>query len=393
MPCAVWYNVQHSTPRCVRKNLQPMRTLRFPRILALLTAGASVGLAACGVSGCRLSHRSGAQSTPKKAAPAPVKMLPLDLTKFQPNEAGMVPILEYHNLMNSSRTTGYEYPIASFRKDMDWLYAHKYRPISLSDYVKGRIDCPAGMSPVILTFDDALGGQFRYLANGEIDPNCGVGVLNALHAKHADWPLRATFFVLTDEDPKMPPPFYQSTSAERKMRYLVSEGFEIGNHTVHHRQGMRHWTAPQVEAEFAGAVAGIHKYLPGYNVETLALPYGVYPKDRKLCIKGESGGVSYFNICAMLAGANPAPSPMAKDFNPYRLPRIIPGNERFALRYWLDDLEAHKELKFVSDGDPNTYTVNVDSLGDMNAQRIRNHHYFLRVYNGKEIVTPNKAAK
>lgn len=371
-----------------------MRKAQFSKTFTLLAAAAIAGLAVSGVTGCRLFHRTVSQVPhAKKAAPAPIQMMPVDLTKFQPNEAGVVPILEYHNLVDKSTAKGYEYPIASFRKDMDWLYDHKYRPISLSDYVRGRIDCPAGMSPVILTFDDALGGQFRYLPDGKIDPNCGIGVLDSLHAKHPDWPLRGTFFVLTDEDPKMPPPFYQSTTAEAKMRYLVKEGFEIGNHTLHHRAGMRHWPAAQVQAEFAGGVAGIHKYLPDYNVETLALPYGVYPKDRKLCIQGESGGVSYHNICALLAGANPAPSPMANGFNPYRLPRIIPGNERFAFKYWLDYLESHKGQKFISDGDPNTYTVNVASRSDLNAQRIQNHHFFLRTYEGTKIVAPPHAPK
>ena len=54
------------------------------------------------------------------------------------------------------------------------------------------------MSPVILTFDDALRGQFNYTADGKIDPDCAVGILDDFHAQHPDWPLKGTFFVLTD---------------------------------------------------------------------------------------------------------------------------------------------------------------------------------------------------
>ena len=261
-------------------------------------------------------------------------MLPLDLKTVQPNEAGLVPILEYHDLIaGSNKVKDYQYPSGEFRKDIEWLYAHKYRPINLSDYVQGKIDVPAGMSPVIITFDDALRGQFNYTADGKIDPNSGVGILEDMHTRHPDWPLKGTFFVLTDYDPKMPPPFYQKGSAQAKLEHLVQDGFEIGNHTVHHWVRMNHWPDAKVEAEFAGGVAGIHKYLPTYNVRMLALPYGVFPKHRKLVIHGDSGGVQYQNICAMAAGWDPAPSPMAKKINFYYLPRIIPGDRKTKPRW------------------------------------------------------------
>ena len=354
--------------------------LRLPLIAAALAA-----LVPC-VSGCHHSASLKAQALKAKKPAAPLRSLPLDLAKVKPNEAGLVPILEYHDLVTTSKVTGYQYPIAAFRKDLDWLYAHHYRPISLSDYVNGKIDCPAGTSPVILTFDDALRGQFAYTPDGQIDPDCGVGVLDAFHVQHPDWPLRGTFFVLTDGDPHLPPAFYQKASSQAKMEYLVKEGFEIGNHTVHHRLGIRHWPDAQVEAEFAGAVVNIHKLLPGYPVQTLALPFGVYPRNQKLVISGQSGGQAYHNICALLAGAAPAPAPLSRKFNAYRLPRIIPGNVTFALRYWMDYLEAHKVLKFVSDGDPNTYTVRMADKSDMDMPRLQKEHFLLRVYSGTQIV-------
>lgn len=343
-------------------------------------------------TGC---HIFGHKAVPTLVHPAiqGTTISPLDLTKFQPNEAGDVPILEYHDMVTSSKTTGYQYPIASFRGDLEWLYAHNYRPVSLSDYVNGKIDCAAGMSPVILTFDDALRGQFYYTPDGKIDPNCAVGVMDDFHAKHPDWALRGTFFVLTNGDPKLPPSFYQAEYAQSKMEYLVREGFEIGNHTVHHRKGIRNWSDSAVQAEFAQAVTNIHAMLPTYKVQTLALPYGVFPKNQKLVIRGSSGGVSYSNICALLAGAGPAPCPESKKFNPYRLPRIIPGNERFALRYWLDWLEKNKSHKFISDGDPQTYTVDAIAKGTLNVKKLLQAGYNLRTYSGTHVIgtmTPSK---
>lgn len=359
-----------------------------PLRLSLLLAVA--GLAA----GCQGRMKQAAQA-PRPALPPAARAAIVDFAKIRPNEAGQVPILEYHNLIQSEKFGGYEYPAAEFRKDMEWLYAHHYRPITLADYVQGKIDCPAGMSPVILTFDDALVGQFIETAPGQVSPNCAVGILEALHAKHPDWPLRGTFFVLTDQDPKMPRPFVvphdphlpdQDAFAQDKMTHLAQDGFEIGNHTLHHHMGMQHMSDAEVEAEFAGGFAGIHHYLPGYSIQTLALPYGVFPHNKSLVIRGQSGGVSYHHICAMDAGWYPAPSPLAKKFKPYAVPRIIPAGGHTApgslntIRYWLAYLEAHKSEKFVSDGDPATYTAPASELAKLDQARLRKDGFHLREY-------------
>ncbi len=377
-----------------------MRSARSSlRPFALGTAAALISAA---LSGCHLFHRGHAEAAVKPhAAPAAqvAPMLPVDLTKVQPNEAGLVPILEYHDLVKSLKTTGYQYPASAFRKDIQWLYDHNYRPVSLHDYALGKIDCPAGMSPVILTFDDALRGQFNYTADGKVDPDCAVGILDAFHARHPDWPLKGTFFVLTDlgtdaRGRKLPPPFYQAQYAQGKMDYLIKAGYEIGNHTVKHAPGMRRWPDARVEAELAGAVANIHHYEPGYVVDTLALPFGVFPKNKKLVVSGASGGVSYHNICALAAGADPAASPMGRDFfnkgfNPYHIPRIIPGAGRDTIHYWLELLEKQKALKYVSDGDPNTYTVNAIAKGQINLAKLKNNRFHLRTYNGTQVVASN----
>ena len=348
------------------------------------------------LSGCHFFHHGTAGAGTKKKATAANQippMVPVDLTRVQPNEAGLVPILEYHDIIKGTKTTGYQYPAAAFKRDIAWLYDHNYRPVSLSDYIQGKIDVPAGMSPVIITFDDALRGQFYYTPDGKIDPDCAVGILDNFHTQHPDWPLKGTFFVLTNGDPKLPPPFYQAEYAQGKMDYLVAKGYEIGNHTIHHLAGIRHWPDARVEAELAGAVVNIHKFEPNYNVQVLALPYGVFPKNKKLVISGESNGVTYHNICALKAGADPAASPMGRDFygksfNPYYLPRIIPGaeKEKYTIHYWLNLMEKEKALKFISDGDPYTYTVNSIEKGQINAAKIQKYHFRLRTYNGTQIV-------
>ena len=389
-----------------RKNARDRRGLAPCLLLGLLLMPATALMA-----GCHGRPRQAASASPRvpPAALAP----PLDLAKFQPNEAGEVPILEYHNLTTGNKVGGYEYPAAEFRRDMEWLYAHGYRPVSLADYVKGRVDVPVGLSPVILTFDDALVGQFSETAPGRVSPDCAVGILEDMHARHPDWPLRAAFFVLTDQDPKMPKPFTvphnpalpdQDGFAQEKMTHLVQDGFEIGDHTLHHHMGMRRMGDSQVEAEFAGGVAGIHRYLPGYDVQTLALPYGVFPRNKKTLVAGWSGGLRYRHLAALDAGWYPAPSPLSKAFKPYRIPRIIPGDDHTkpgslnTIRYWLAYLKAHPAEKFVSDGDPGTYTVTASAVSGLSEARLRQDGLRLRTYTGARLTAsrghdPEGAAK
>lgn len=314
-----------------------------------------------------------------KVEARPSAPLPLDLSKGAPNELGVVPILEYHELIQAgARGGGYKYPLDAFRQDMERLYKLGYRPISLHEFVSGHMDVPAGLSPVVITFDDALRGQVDFDNQGNLKPNCAAGVLEAMHAEHKDWPLKATFFVLPMRGTETY--FYQKAFSQRKLKWLVANGFELGNHTVNHLPGMSHFTDAQVMAEFAGAAALIDKYVPGYKVDTLALPFGVYPKHLSLVISGESGGVSYHNICALKAGAGPAPPPASPKFKPYLIPRMIPGARPMEIDWWLTYLQKHKAMRYVSDGDASTVTVPDTEKGEVVVERIKSDGLFFRTY-------------
>ena len=353
--------------------------------------GALLGVAALALTaapGCHFFHRNEAKAAVIPKAQKTNAMLPVDLTKVQPNEAGTVPILMYHQIKGDKiNEAKLEYPPKMFEQDLEWMYSHNYRPISLTQYVQGKIDCPAGMSPVILTFDDGLKSQYALTPDGNVDPNCAVGILEAFHTAHPDWPLRGTFFVLTDEDPKNPPPFYQRDSAEGKMQHLVADGFDIGNHTTHHWVGMGHFPDAKVVSEIAGGVAGIHKYLPDYDVNTIALPYGVFPHNRKLLLSGSAGGTTYHNICALSAAWRPVPTPMSDKFTPYHLERITAGDKFHESKWWFDYIEKNKAEKFVSDGDPNTYTISAMMSGGIDKTKVAKAGFHFRTYNGTQVAS------
>jgi peptidoglycan/xylan/chitin deacetylase (PgdA/CDA1 family) len=271
-----------------------------------------------------------------------------------PNELGRVMILEYHRI---------DYPEhrwtrtpENFRRDLETLYVRGYRLVNLNDVLDGRIAAPAGTTPVVLTFDDSSPGQFRYLERTgtvEIDPKSGLGVLEAFIAQRPDFGRAATFYVL----PGASRPnrlFDQPEYEARKLQYLVSRGYEIGNHTLWHAN-LGKYDAATVRGQIAGAQEWIQRHVPDYRIRTLALPHGVFPREVGWALRGEAKGVAYRHDAILMVAGGAAPSPFARSFDPTRLPRIQAIDQD--LGHWLAYFEKHPTERFVSDGDPTTVTI------------------------------------
>jgi len=203
----------------------------------------------------------------------------------------------------------------------------------------------------------------------------------AFHAAHPDWPTRACFFVLTDQNPRRPAPFYQPEFAQGKMEYLIKEGYDVENHTVDHLN-LHKQTPDKVQYEIALAITGIQKYLPGHPVDLLALPEGRLPKDPMLAVSGHCGSVSYHNTAVLEAAWRPVPSPVNKKYTPYRLERISPGTGLNQSYDWFKKLDAGVYAKYVSDGDPDTITVNSFAVGQVDKARLAAFGLRLRQYTG-----------
>ncbi|HMH49760.1 MAG TPA: polysaccharide deacetylase family protein [Candidatus Acidoferrum sp.] len=271
-----------------------------------------------------------------------------------PNELGRVMILEYHKI---------DYPEhrwtrtpENFRRDLETLYARGYRLVNLNDVLDARIAIPAGTTPVVLTFDDSSPGQFRYVQRTgavEIDPKSGLGVLEAFIAQRPDFGRAATFYVL----PGASRPnrlFDQPEYEARKLQYLVTRGYEIGNHTLWHAN-LGKYDEPTVRGQIAGAQQWIQRHVPDYRIRTLALPHGVYPRHVAWALRGEAKGVAYRHDAILMVAGGAAPSPFARGFDPTRLPRIQAVDQD--LGYWLAYFEKNPGERFVSDGDPATVTI------------------------------------
>lgn len=283
-----------------------------------------------------------------------------------PNELGRIPIVEWHQVVDADGT--YKVSRERFRAELTELHARGYVPISLGELLERRIDLPAGKSPVLFTFDDASPSQFRYLSRGGtlvVDPTSAVGILMDFIKTHPDWKPRGLFCVLPAAEAGHA--FFgdkgidgqQSAWRFPKLQYLVSQGFELCNHTLWHAKLSKYSDAIVQEQLARGAMA-IDSAVPGYKVRGLALPYGLWPKNRALTLAGSwydkksKRQVTYAHDAVFEVAGGPARSPFDPEFNAKKLPRVpLQGGTK--LTTTLDTMDKPGAWsRYVSDGDPKT---------------------------------------
>jgi len=296
-----------------------------------------------------------------------------------PNELGLIPIIEYHSIGGEPEFVpgdlydkhGLNIAPDTLERQLELMYAAGWYPVNVRDLVTARIRAPRGRTPVALTFDDARPSQFRYLPNGRIDPKCAVGILETFHKRHRDWPRRATFYVLP-ESKWNGVPFDQDGLERKKLRFLVRHGYEVANHTVSHRS-LEGVNGATLRWEMAEAVRDIRRLTPRATMDTVALPYGIAPKDRTLwpiLAKGEGNGTVYRNRCILLASGGPSVPFLHRNYDYLRVPRIEPepGN----VEHWIEELKnGGVTTAFVSDGKAAVVTIPRSRLRDLNRERLR----------------------
>lgn len=266
-----------------------------------------------------------------------------------PNLRGEVMILVYHNFGKDAR---WSRSVATFSNDLSRLDAAGYRPITLRQYVTGDFQLPAGTTPVVLTFDDGSAYQVRFTPEGQLSPDCALAAWVAFARLHPEFPAHGTFFVNPGTDV-----FGQRVFIQKKLELLVRLGSEVGNHTLTHPD-LKKLSPAAVERQIALGQYDIDRWLPGYPVVSLALPFGIAPQPPSLAWAGNWTGepvagrapvsVHWSYPAVVLVGSGPAPSPLVKGLDGDRLPRIQAFTPEFD--HWLGYFERHPERRFVSDG-------------------------------------------
>ncbi|MBX3113630.1 MAG: polysaccharide deacetylase family protein [Fimbriimonadaceae bacterium] len=252
------------------------------------------------------------------------------------NRLGTVLVLMYHRTGPDEKFMVRSHK--RFREDLERLYRLGYRPVTLAEYSLNKMPLPRGASPVVMTFDDSHPSQFALLPDGTIDPNCMIGIWQEFAKKHPDFPIRGTFFVLPNG------PFGQKKLSGTKLGMLKKWGCEIGSHTMTHRL-LGKLTDQEVKKELGDSYLYVQKL--GFEPTSLALPYGGLPTNRELTVEFEyeHSEYSYINVC--LAGSEPAPSPLAKNFNRTRIPRVQAYDGTYGIKFWLDENKKHPSKPYV----------------------------------------------
>ncbi|MEV8375954.1 polysaccharide deacetylase family protein [Kribbella sp. NPDC056861] len=271
------------------------------------------------------------------------------------NELGLIPVLMHHRLVTSAAGS-YDMTPAFFRQELERLYRENYHPIRALDLARRDLSSvPAGKTPVVLTFDDSTPGQVAFNSTGRVAGDCALGILQSFHARHPEFPAVATFYLNKH-------PFGLTGSAvPRALVRLNALGCEVGNHTWSH-PNLHALSRVEAEAEIGKLAAMVSQATPTAPCGTLALPLGVHPRDSTVLAAGGRGGTAYRNLGVVLVGANPSHSPYHRDFDPMAIPRIRcsshdSGRGELELGYWLDQLAARPDQKYVSAGNPARITA------------------------------------
>jgi hypothetical protein len=327
-------------------------------------AGAAQGRADTAAGGMPGAAPAAPAGEGQAASSGPVARTQGPTVNAPPNELGQIMVLEYHRI--GPKEGEWYRSEANFRKDLQSLYDRGYRPITMRDVLAGSINVPAGTTPVVFTFDDSSQGQFYYLPSGQIDPHTMVGMWSAFKQQHPDWSNGATWCVLPgaqhpsnfwgETADRGTPKAQREAAIHKKVDYLIQNGHEFCDHTMWHASLSKYPDA-FVQEQLGQWIDSTSVYLPkDYRTVTMALPLGLWPKNRPLAWHGTyRGGKTYTFQGVLEVSGGPNVSPYDVRWNPHSIKRLIaaPG----ALEHQLAYYDQHPELRFVSDGDPGTVTV------------------------------------
>jgi hypothetical protein len=289
------------------------------------------------------------------------------LRKNNVNELGKIPVMMYHGIedIKSENTgftggnidkEGYQRTAEAFRADLDMYYERGYRCIKLKDYVNGNIDLDFGKSPIVLTFDDGLVNAIKVTGEDEngiiIDPNSAVGIMEEFKEKHPDFNITATFFVNGSL-------FNQTAYNGKILKWLVSHGYDVGNHTYDHNN-LGATTPEKTQEVIAKVYQKLDEIIPNKYVNIIALPFGKPDKtdhpNFQYILKGKYNEYEYETIATLRVGWEPEYSPYNTSFNKVYIKRVRAwdnNGENFDIKYTFEHLEQNR---YISDGDKDMIT-------------------------------------
>lgn len=299
------------------------------------------------------------------------------------NELGRVPVMMYHGIVNkkSSETSytggnvdkdGYNRTVEAFKEDLEFYYQNGYRMIRAIDYVNGIIDVPYGKSPIVLTFDDGNTNNIKVngvTLDGEIiiDENSAVGVLESFKKKYPDFNVTATFFVNGSL-------FQQSEYNEKILKWLVENGYDIGNHTKTH-VNFSDASTKESEEEVGFVYNKLDSIIPDKYVKLVALPFGSpYKKTHanfSHIINSNYNGINYETVSTFRVGWMPDYSPFSKDFDKEFIMRVR-AYDNNGVDFDIDaSFRILEKNRYVSDGNVDTIVIKESDASYLNDTNLK----------------------
>ena len=299
------------------------------------------------------------------------------------NELGRVPVMMYHGIVNkkSSETSytggnvdkdGYNRTVEAFKEDLEFYYQNGYRMIRAIDYVNGIIDVPYGKSPIVLTFDDGNTNNIKVNGISEdgeiiIDENSAVGVLESFKKKYPDFNVTATFFVNGSL-------FQQSEYNEKILKWLVENGYDIGNHTKTH-VNFSNASTNESEEEVGFVYNKLDSIIPDKYVKLVALPFGSpYKKTHanfSHIINSNYNGINYETVSTFRVGWMPDYSPFSKDFDKEFIMRVR-AYDNNGVDFDIDaSFRILEKNRYVSDGNADTIVIKESDASYLNDTNLK----------------------
>ena len=177
--------------------------------------------------------------------------------------------------------------------------------------------------------------------------------MEAFKKEHPDANITATFFINGGY-------FSQPEYNEKILRWLIDNGYDVGNHTLNHAD-LTTTTYEETEEQVGYMYELLEDVIPGEYVNIVALPYGSpydYNADNmKAVYTATYNGKTYTTKAAMQVAWKPNESPFSTDYQSDFIKRCRAydnNGENFDITYNFNILETNR---YISDGDPDTIVI------------------------------------